>query len=115
MAKRFAAAGADMLDVSGGGNGVLAEGKHPTFAAGYQVYLARKVKQATGLPVIAVGMLDDAALADHVLAIGDADLIAVGRGLLRDPYWFLNVQYRMNAVDSTGVDGVPAQYRRGYF
>lgn len=115
VAKRFAAAGVDLFDVSGGGNGVLYEGKHPEFNAGYQVYLARKVKQATGLPVIAVGMLDDAALADHVLAIGDADLIAVGRGLLRDPYWLLNVQYEQNASDSNGVEFVPAQYQRGFF
>lgn len=114
VAKRFAAAGVDLFDVSGGGNGALCAGKHPEFNAGYQVYLARKVKQATGLPVIAVGMLDDAALADHVLSMGDADLIAVGRGLLRDPNWLLNAQYRQNASNSTGVAFVPAQYQRGF-
>lgn len=114
VAKRFAAAGADLLDVSGGGNGVLHAGNHPEFNAGYQVYLARKVKAAAHLPVIAVGMLDDAALADHVLSTGDADLIAVGRGLLRDPNWLLNAQYRQNAADSTGVEFVPQQYLRGY-
>lgn len=115
MAKRFAAAGADCMHVSAGGDGVLAEGKHPPFNAGYQVYLARAVKQATGLPTIAVGMLDDANVVDHVLAIGDADLVGVGRALLRDPQWLLNVQYAQNASNNSGIEFVPAQYQRGYF
>ncbi|MDO4904436.1 MAG: NADH:flavin oxidoreductase/NADH oxidase [Lautropia sp.] len=114
VAKRFADAGADMLDVSGGGDGVLHAGKHPEFYAGYQVDLARKVKQATGKPVIAVGMLDDPAVADHVLGVGDADLVAVGRGLLRDPYWVLNAQHRQNAADSDEMQFVPRQYQRGF-
>lgn len=114
LAKRFAAAGADCLHVSAGGNGALCEGKHPEFYAGYQVYLARQVKQATALPVIAVGMLDDPAVADHVLGCGDADLIAVGRGLLRDPHWLLNAQYRQNVADGNGVEFVPTAYKRGY-
>lgn len=115
MAQRYADAGADMLHVSGGGDGALHEGNYPAFTAGYQVYLARKVKQQTGLPVIAVGMLDDASVADYVLASGDADLIAVGRGLLRDPHWLLNAQYRQNAADSSGTEFVPTPYKRGYF
>ena len=114
VAQRFAAAGADVLDISGGGDGVLQAGKHPEFYAGYQVDLARKVKLATGKPVIAVGMLEDPALADHVLGVGDADLIAIGRGLLRDPYWVLNAQYQQNASDSSEMQFVPRQYQRGF-
>ncbi|MDD0822919.1 NADH:flavin oxidoreductase/NADH oxidase [Mannheimia sp. AT1] len=114
VAKRFADAGADVLDVSGGGDGVLHAGNHPEFYAGYQVDLARKVKQATGKPVIAVGMLDNAAVADHVLGVNDADLIAVGRALLRDPYWVLNAQYHQNNADSGEMQFVPSQYQRGF-
>ncbi|OOH88596.1 NADPH dehydrogenase [Pasteurellaceae bacterium 15-036681] len=114
IAKRFANAGADALHVSAGGDGKLHPDFHPQFNAGYQVYLARKVKQATGLPVIAVGMLEDADVADHVLATGDADLIAVGRGLLRAPNWVLNVQYNRVASDSTPVQFAPAAYSRAY-
>lgn len=114
VAQRFAAAGADILDVSGGGDGVLHAGHHPEFYAGYQVYLARKVKQATGLPVIAVGMLDNPSVADHVLGVGDADLVAVGRALLRDPYWVLNAQFSQNAADSNEMQFVPRQYQRGF-
>ncbi|MCW9709793.1 NADH:flavin oxidoreductase/NADH oxidase [Avibacterium sp. 21-586] len=114
VAKRFADAGADVLDVSGGGDGVLHKGNHPEFYAGYQVAFARKVKEATGKPVIAVGMLDNPAVADHVLGVDDADLVAVGRGLLRDPYWVLNAQYQQNAVDGSEMQFVPRQYERGF-
>lgn len=114
VAKRFVAAGADILDVSGGGDGVLHAGNHPEFYAGYQVYLAEKVKKATNVPVIAVGMLDNPAVADHVLGLGNADLVAIGRALLRDPYWVLNAQYQQNAADSKEMQFVPAQYQRGF-
>ncbi|XXQ67597.1 NADH:flavin oxidoreductase/NADH oxidase [Neisseriaceae bacterium B1] len=114
VAKQFAAAGVDLIHVSGGGNGALTAGQHPEFSAGYQVYLSRLVKQATGLPTIAVGMLDEPAVADYVLASGDADLVAVGRAMLRDPQWWLNAQFAQNAVDSTAMQDVPAQYVRGY-
>ena len=114
IAKRFAEAGADVFDVSGGGDGVLHAGNHPEFYAGYQVDLARKVKEATGKPVIAVGMLDNVAVADHALGMGHADLIAVGRGLLRDPYWVLNTQYQQNHADSSTIQFVPRQYERGF-
>lgn len=114
VAKRFAAAGADVLDVSGGGDGVLHAGNHPEFYAGYQVYLAEKVKKATNLPVIAVGMLDNPAVADHVLGLENADLIAVGRALLRDPNWVLNAQYQQNQFDGSPMQFVPRQYQRGF-
>ena len=91
IAKRFADAGADVLDVSGGGDGQLDPAHTPDFHAGYQVYLASAIRQSIDLPIIAVGMLEDHYLADYVLSRGDADLIAVGRGLLNDPYWPLRI------------------------
>lgn len=115
VAKRFADAGADVLHVSAGGDGVLHAGNHPPFTAGYQVYLARAVKKATNLPVIAVGMLENPAVADFVLANGDADLIGIGRALLRDPNWVLNAQYNLNASDSQPMQFVPKSYQRGFY
>ena len=114
IAKRYAAAGADVIDVSGGADGTPDAAHMPQIAAGYQVYLADAVKKATGLPVIAVGLLDDPAVADYVLGSGAADLVAVGRGLLRDPYWLLNAQYRQTAADAAPVQFVPDSYRRGF-
>lgn len=114
VAKRFAEAGADVLHVSGGGDGQLDAAHTPIFNAGYQVYLANAVKQATQLPIIAVGMLDDAHVADYVLGSHQADLVAVGRGLLRDPYWLLNAQYAQNAANSSPIQFVPDAYQGAF-
>ena len=52
-----------------------------------QVPLARAVKQATSTPVIAVGLITDFEQAEAIVGTGDADLIALGRGILYDPRW----------------------------
>lgn len=52
---------------------------------GFLVPLARKIKDVVSVPVIAVGRLENPLLAEQVLAMGAADLIAIGRGLLTDP------------------------------
>ncbi len=91
LAKCFADAGADVLDVSGGGDGQLDPAHTPEFHAGYQVYLAQSIRKITNLPIITVGMLEDPYVADYVLSTKDADLIGIGRGLLRDPYWALHI------------------------
>lgn len=48
---------------------------------------ARQVKQAVRVPVIAVGKLDDPALAEEALASGACDLVALGRPLIADAAW----------------------------
>lgn len=48
---------------------------------------AAKIKSAVKVPVIAVGRIHSAALAERVLTEGKADLVAVGRGLIADPDW----------------------------
>lgn len=71
--------------------------------------MARTIKHALGVPVIGVGMLDEPKLAESAVANGDADLIAVARGMLRDPYWAIH------ALQATGkkIDP-PFQYVRGF-
>jgi NADPH-dependent 2,4-dienoyl-CoA reductase/sulfur reductase-like enzyme len=59
---------------------------------GQMIPLAAAVKRAVGVPVIAVGRLDDPALAAQVVADGDADLICLGRGLIAEPDWPRKVQ-----------------------
>jgi 2,4-dienoyl-CoA reductase-like NADH-dependent reductase (Old Yellow Enzyme family) len=54
---------------------------------GYQVPLARAVKQATTLPVIAVGLITEFEQAESILSTGDADLIALARAMLYNPRW----------------------------
>jgi 2,4-dienoyl-CoA reductase-like NADH-dependent reductase (Old Yellow Enzyme family) len=49
--------------------------------------LAQAVKQATKLNVIAVGLITDAHQAEEIVSNGQADMIALARGMLYDPRW----------------------------
>ena len=53
----------------------------------YQVPLARAVKQAVGIPVVAVGLITGFEQAEAIVGTGDADLVALARGMLYDPRW----------------------------
>jgi 2,4-dienoyl-CoA reductase-like NADH-dependent reductase (Old Yellow Enzyme family) len=108
LGEAYRDAGIDMFHVSSGGEapaGVRKPGNYP----GYQVPMARAFKEHLGVPVITVGMLDDPKLAEATVANGDADLIAVARGMLRDPYWALHA---VQAV--AGAAKPPRQYERAY-
>ncbi|GAB3771729.1 NADH:flavin oxidoreductase/NADH oxidase [Ramlibacter monticola] len=54
---------------------------------GYQVPFAQRIKEAVGLPTIAVGLITDAAQADRIVRDGQADAIALARAMLYDPRW----------------------------
>lgn len=54
---------------------------------GYQVPLARAVKQATSMPVIAVGLITEPEQAEAIVGTGDADMVALARAMLYDPRW----------------------------
>lgn len=109
FSKIYQAAGVDMFHVSAGGEGpIAAEGRPGTHVA-YQVPLARQIKEALQVPVIAVGRLDEPALANAVIGNEDADLVAVGRGMLRNPYWALEAA---TVLQKEIV--IPAQYENGF-
>lgn len=76
--------GLDWVDVSSGG---ISPKQKIALGPGYQVPFAQTVRAATGVPTIAVGLITDAAQADAIVANGQADLVALGRGLLYDPRW----------------------------
>jgi 2,4-dienoyl-CoA reductase-like NADH-dependent reductase (Old Yellow Enzyme family) len=76
--------GCAAIHVSSGG--LTPEQKIPV-APGYQVPLARAVKQSTSMPVVAVGLITDYDHAEAIVASGDADMIALARGILYDPRW----------------------------
>ena len=110
IAAKYKAAGVDMFHISSGGEGPAGQRK-PGNYPGYHIPFARAFKRELGVPVIAVGMLDDPKLAEAVVANGDADLVAVGRGMLRDPYWALHAQ---QFLSRTYQELAPKQYKRGY-
>ena len=74
----------DAIHVSSGG---LTPRQQIPLGPSYQVPLARAVKQATSMPVIAVGLITDFEQAEAILSTGDADLIALARAILFDPRW----------------------------
>lgn len=106
MARELHAVGVDGFDVSTGGNAPA--GPDRVFP-GYQVPYAAEIRQRLGIPVIAVGMLEDYPLAESVLQRGEADLVAIGRGHLRDPYWANSA-----ALALGGTVQVPPQYYRAF-
>jgi len=88
MARRLQAAGVDALHVDAGCHETI-YWFHPTIyhAQGCMIDCAEAIKQAVDVPVIAVGKLGQALLAERVLQDGKADFIALARPLLADPDW----------------------------
>ncbi|WP_329280609.1 NADH:flavin oxidoreductase/NADH oxidase [Streptomyces sp. NBC_01451] len=104
LAAELRAHGVDLLDVSTGGN--VSGVRIPT-GPGYQVPFAARVKAGTSLPVAAVGMITDAGQAEKILSNGEADVVLLGRELLRNPSWARHAARELGA----GVR-VPDQYHR---
>lgn len=80
--------GVDVIDCSSGG--LVPNAKIPT-RPGYQTVFSKQIRDATGIPTAAVGLIDTPSLADEILNRGDADLIVLAREFLRHPYWPLQV------------------------
>jgi 2,4-dienoyl-CoA reductase-like NADH-dependent reductase (Old Yellow Enzyme family) len=98
--------GVHLVDVSSGGN--VATATIP-FGPGYQTPFASTIRQRTGVPTGAVGMIVTPAQADHVVRTGQADAVLLARELLRDPYW------PRRAAQELGVKlAGPAQYARAW-
>jgi NADPH-dependent 2,4-dienoyl-CoA reductase/sulfur reductase-like enzyme len=90
-------AGADIINVSFGTHGspaVNIDTPNPSapveYPPGFKSHLARRVKEAAGVPVISVGRYTDPYFMDEVIARGDADMIAVARQHLADPDFLKN-------------------------
>ena len=96
----------DMVDISTGG---VVPTPPPELYPGYQLKAAECVRQQVGLPTIAVGLLTDPQHVEEILCSGRADLTALGRALLRDPYWVLHAARELD-LDYPW----PEQYLRGF-
>lgn len=84
FAQALKARGCDAIHVSSGG---LDPRQQIPVGPSYQVPLARQIRQAVDLPVIAVGLITDFEQAEAIVGTGDADLVAIARGILYDPRW----------------------------
>jgi 2,4-dienoyl-CoA reductase-like NADH-dependent reductase (Old Yellow Enzyme family) len=84
FAEALEARGCAAMHVSSGG---LTPVQEIPVGPNYQVPLARAVKQAVRIPVIAVGLITEFEQAEAILGTGEADLIALARAVLYDPRW----------------------------
>lgn len=98
--------GVDLIDCS---TGAIAPGEKIPVGPGYQVTFAQQIKEKTGIPTAAVGMITEAAQAEKIIAEGQADFVFIARAFLKDPSWALH------AAEALGEKpAVPPQYERGY-
>ncbi|VWX58719.1 NADPH dehydrogenase [Burkholderiales bacterium 8X] len=84
LARALAERKASFVHVSSGGVSPLQ--KIP-LGEGYQVPFAERIRRESGLPTIAVGLITDPTQADAIVAEGQADFIALARGILFEPHW----------------------------
>lgn len=84
VARWLKAHGVDVVDCSSGG---LVMASPARLAPGYQVPFAARIKREAGLATMAVGLITAPELAEEIVSNERADLVALGRELLRNPYW----------------------------
>ncbi|GAB4331334.1 MAG: FAD-dependent oxidoreductase [Candidatus Abyssubacteria bacterium] len=91
---KLVAAGADIIHASLGTHGTPAgiTSAPPEYEPGFNTWRARKLKEVVAVPVITVGRFTDPALADEVIARGDADMVAFGRQQLADPDYLIKAR-----------------------
>jgi len=85
--------GVDIIDVSSGAVVPSNINAYP----GYQVTYAETIKRLTNLPVAAGGLITEPVMAEEILQNNRADLVYMGRELLRNPYWAFRAARRLNA------------------
>jgi 2,4-dienoyl-CoA reductase-like NADH-dependent reductase (Old Yellow Enzyme family) len=111
LARALEARGCAAIHVSSGG---LTPKQQIPLGPSYQVPLARAVKQATTMPVIAVGLITEFEQAEAIVSTGDADLIALARAMLYDPRWPWHAAAHLGArvrAPNQYLRSQPRQYR----
>jgi 2,4-dienoyl-CoA reductase-like NADH-dependent reductase (Old Yellow Enzyme family) len=108
LARRLKTEGVDLIDCSSGGS---TPKQRVPVGAGYQVPFAEAIRAAAGIPTAAVGMITQPMQADEVIRNGRADLVLLGREVLRDPYWPIHAAQALQHKDTLPV---PPQYLRAY-
>jgi NADPH2 dehydrogenase len=96
--------GIDIINVS---SGAVVPARIKAYP-GYQIKFAEVIREKTELPVIAGGLITRADMAEEILQNNRADMIFLGRVLLRNPYWPLNADYELDNETTW-----PNQYERG--
>ncbi len=113
--------GVDVIDCSSGGIA-----GRPRFAAddngkklesnldrglGFQVPFAEEIRQKTGIMTMAVGVIVNPSQAEDILKNNQADIIAIGRELMYNPFWCLHAAQELKADEKYNL--WPKQYKWG--
>jgi NADPH2 dehydrogenase len=96
--------GCDYVCVTSGG--IVQRAVIP-YSPGYMAPLAAQVRRQAGIMTRAVGYIADPSLAEGIIARGDADMVAIGRGFLDDPRWAWHAAQALGAAIS-----YPPQYEK---
>ncbi|WP_339778625.1 NADH:flavin oxidoreductase/NADH oxidase [uncultured Thalassospira sp.] len=104
LAKALKERGCDFIHVSSGG---LHAAQQIPVGPSYQVPFAQRIKAETGLTTIAVGLITEAEQAEAIIGTGQADAIALARGILYDPRWPWHAAAKLGATITP-----PNQYLR---
>ncbi|MFK7750920.1 MAG: NADH:flavin oxidoreductase/NADH oxidase [Sedimentitalea sp.] len=108
LARALKPLGVDIVDCSSGGNqGRTKVSAGRTVAPGYQLEYAAEIKHRAEIATQAVGMILDGAQAEAALRAEQADMIAIGRQALFDPFWPRHQAY---AMGWGGFDDWPEPY-----
>jgi anthraniloyl-CoA monooxygenase len=87
IARAFATAGADIVDVS---SGQVTPDEAPQFGRSYQTPFADRIRNEAGIATMAVGVISSYDDVNSILLAGRADLCLLGRAHLYDPNWTLH-------------------------
>ncbi len=104
LARRLRESGVDLIDCSTGG---LVPGAQIPVGPNYQVPFAERIRREAGIPTSAVGLITEPEQADRIVRDGSADIVLLGRELLRQPRWPLLAAQRLGAEIAW-----PPQYAR---
>lgn len=96
--------GVDLVDVSTAG---LVPWAQIPVGAGFQTEFAARIRREADIPTAAVGLITSPQQADHIVRSGQADMVLLGREILRDPYWPLHAAQALGQATSW-----PRQYLR---
>ena len=108
IARAFAAAGADAVDVS---TGQVTPDEQPAFGRSYQTPFADAIRNQAGIATIAVGVISSYDDVNSIILAGRADLCAIGRAHLHDPNWTLHAAADQGYAGPGAV--WPVQWRAG--
>lgn len=98
--------GVDLIDVSSGG---LVPTENIPIGPGYQTNFAENIRKQASIATAAVGLIASAQQAEQIIYSEQADLVLIGRELLRNPYWALHAA---QALGKTSDVSWPQQYLR---